>query len=84
MMLAAASYFGVTGQSAVRMTISRGPDSIGALVLRSRASLTGMRFHNPSRTRSEKRTASSHASLSDNAPARMRATKCGMERGEGP
>ena len=48
-----------------------GTGNIDALVLRSRASVTGMRFHKPSSMCLEKRKASSRTSLRDNAPSRM-------------
>jgi len=50
----------------------RGAETIRALVLRSNASLTGMRFHRPSRICSEKRVDNSRASRGVNEPSRMR------------
>ena len=45
-------------------------EAMSAPVLRSRASLTGMRFHNPCSMCSEKREARPRASLGDNTPSR--------------
>ena len=58
--------------SPVRMKRSRGAASIRALVLRSKASVTGIKFHNPASVWSEKRRARSAACLGVDAPSRTR------------
>ena len=58
--------------SIVVADLTMSADNISALVLRSRASVTGMRVHNPSSMCSEKRDARSPASRCGNALSRTR------------